>query len=174
MQRLGVLLCCLSIACASAEQAPVRVAGGALDAALTTAEVYVGTPEVAKVPEGKACLAASRYIERINAGQFAAVADLFAVDGVVLDPERHVLRGREQIRAFYSSYVAGQRPQLVRVAYVGDERDCVVEIASGRTIAGVMRYALVSVDHFTLQGDSVVHMVAFARPSLLLRNVDKQ
>jgi hypothetical protein len=149
-----------------ADEPPVVVAGGALDASFTGADVYVDTPRAAAAPTGRACAAAAQYVSLITEGQVAKVADLFEADAVVLDPTRRILHGRAAIGAFYENTIGAMRPQLVAVAYLGDDADCVVELAAKRPVRGALRFALVSVDHFTLgPTGKVARMVAFARPA---------
>lgn len=143
----------------------VTVAGGALDSGFTGADVYLGTPKAAKAPATKACSAARSYVDLINGGQFQKLAGLFEEDGVVLDPMRQDIRGRDQIRAFYEGRIGKMRPELIAVAYLANGRDCMVELAARRDVRGAMRYALVSIDHFTLgKAGKIARMVAFARP----------
>ena len=140
------------------------IAGGALDTSFTGADVYQGVPAPAQ-PKGKACEAAQSYLDRINAGHYEQVADLFEADGITMDPGRHTARGRAAIHAFYNEHIRELAPKLIAVAFVGDDQDCMLEIASQQTIRGVSRYVLVSVDHFTLgHSGKIARMVAFARP----------
>jgi hypothetical protein len=84
---------------------------------------------------------------------------------VILEPTRQTIRGIAQIRAFYAGRIGALKPQLVAVAYLGNNSDCMVELAARRDVQGQQRYALVSIDHFSVGRDGkVVRMVAFARP----------
>lgn len=153
------------LAAAMLAEAPMVVAGGALDPAWPGAEVYAATPKSAPVPPGPACEAARRYVELVNAGDFAPVAALYADDAFVLEPMRRTIRGREQIDAFYKERIGSMRPQVVAVSYLGNERECMVELANRSDMGGQQRYALVSIDHFIVNpGGKVASMVAFARP----------
>jgi hypothetical protein len=57
------------------------------------------------------------------------------------------------------------KPQIVAVAYTGDDRQCMVALAHRVELGGRPRYMLASVDHFILRDDGKIDsMVAFARP----------
>jgi hypothetical protein len=144
---------------------PAAIPGGVLDPRFPGADVYLTAPERAKPPAGRACEAAERYVDLVNAGRFGDVAGLFAEDALLLDPMRHTYRGSEQIHSFYEGRIGAMRPEVVPVAYVGDDRDCMVELAAKSDVGGERRFALVSVDHFTLEASGKVsRMIAFARP----------
>lgn len=150
---------------AEAPPAATAIAGGALDSRFPGAEVYLAAPVRAKRPAGKACAVAEAYVDHINAGQFRAVADLFADDALLLEPSRHTYLGMVQIRSFYEGKIGTMRPEVMPVAYLGDDSDCMVELAAKSDFGGTRLYALVSVDHFTLDvHGKVARMVAFARP----------
>lgn len=147
------------------EAAGLPIAGGEIDETFTGADLYLGVPREAEAPPTKACTAAKNYVIYINAGRFPEVVDLFADDAAVLDPARRLMRGRSDIQAFYQGAIRQMRPELVGVAYLGNETDCVVELARKDTVGGKPRYVLVSIDHFTVDKDGkVVRMIAFARP----------
>jgi SnoaL-like protein len=167
LRRLGAIVLGTTSAfiCTPAMPAGLQIAGGEIDDSYTGADLYLGTPREAPAPRTKACQAAKNYVVNINAGQFSRVVDLFTEDAVVLDPTRRVMKGRSQIQAFYDGPIRQIRPELVGVAYLGDSKDCVVELARKDTVGGQPRYVLVSIDHFTVdQHGKVVRMVAFARP----------
>lgn len=150
---------------AAAAEPPVAVAGGALDPAFPGADVYLGAPRSAAVPAGPACQAARRYVELVNKGDAVAVSALYADDAIILEPMRRTIRGRPQIDEFYATRLAQMRPQLVGVSYLGNARECMVELANRTQIGEEQRYVLVSIDHFILKPDGkVATMVAFARP----------
>lgn len=163
--KAAALAAIIATAPAHGAEIPVVVAGGELDPAFSGADVYLKDPKPATAPPGRACAAAREYVELVNAGRYANVAALFADDAVILEPMRATARGIGEIRHFYESRIGAMRPQVVAVAYVGNDRDCMVELAARRELQGRMRYTLVSVDHFTLgKGGKVARMVAFARP----------
>jgi hypothetical protein len=153
------------LAAADSAPAPMVAPGGVLDGRFTGAEVYLTDPERAKRPPGKACAVAEAYVDRVNAGRFRDVADLFAEDALLLEPTRTTYRGLTAIRSFYEGRIGAMKPQIVPVAYVGDDRDCMVELAVKTEVGGERRFALVSIDHFTLDAKGkVARMIAFARP----------
>jgi hypothetical protein len=141
------------------------VPGGPIDTRFTGAEVYLARPQRAKLPAGTACALAESYVDHINAGRFRAAADLFAADAILFEPTRRTYRGLVEIRTFYEVQIGRMRPEVVPVSYLGDERDCMVELATRTEIAGEPRYALVSIDHFTVDAHGKAsRMIAFARP----------
>ena len=156
----------LAIGAASVHSAPITIAGGELDATITNADVYVGVPARASVSPGAACRAAKSYVEHVRAGRFTEVIELFAEDAVVLEPAGGTLRSRKEISEFYTGTIGKMRPDVIDVAYTGDDTDCMVVLAVRIAIAGKPRYKLASVDHFTLNAaGKFSRMVAFARPS---------
>jgi hypothetical protein len=160
-----VLAVVCGMAAANGAEPGIVIAGGALDPHFPGAETYVTEPTSARVPPGKACVAAQSYVYFINAGQLQEIAGLFGDDAVILDPMRQTVRGIAAVRAFYAAKISALKPQLIAVAYLGDDQDCMVELASGRELQGRLRYTLVSIDHFTLGRDGrIAWMVAFARP----------
>jgi hypothetical protein len=125
----------------------------------------VGVPARAEPPSGKACQAAKSYVDLINAGRFMEVVELLEEDAVVLEPTRRILRGRDQIREFYGGTIGAMRPEIVAVVYLGDDRDCMVELAARMKVRDQLRHVLVSIDHFTMGAEGrIARMVAFARP----------
>jgi len=143
----------------------VTIPGGVLDGSIAGVDVYVGVPNEAAAPPGKACQAVKRYVDLVNAGQFAKVADLFQENAALLEPTGHTALGRDQIRAFYEKTIGQMRPQVVAVAFVGDDTDCMVELATKRKVNNELRYVLVSVDHFKMGADGrISSMIAFVRP----------
>ncbi|MBV1688752.1 nuclear transport factor 2 family protein [Novosphingobium sp. G106] len=154
-----------SIVLAAAAGGAMTIAGGALDPAYDKADVYLETPPSAPVPPGRACQLAARYVALINAGDYLGAAALFADDATFLEPMRPSLKGRAQIDEFYTKVIGGMKPQVIAVAYTGDDRECMVALANRTTLDGKERYHLASVDHFILRADGKVDsMVAFARP----------
>lgn len=148
----------------AAPSAPT-VPGGAIDTRVTGAEVYLAKPERAKPPAGRACALAQAYVDHINAGRYRDAADLFAADAILFEPTRRTYRGLAEIRTFYEGQIGKMRPEVVPVSYLGDDRDCMVELATRTDIGGEQRYALVSIDHFTLDANGkAARMIAFARP----------
>lgn len=154
------------IAASSVRSAPITIAGGELDPTITNANVYVAAPTSARVSPGVACRLTKSYVEQVRAGRFTEVVALFAEDAVVLEPAGGTLRGREEIAKFYTGTIGKMRPDIIDVAYTGNDTDCMVVLAVRVDIAGESRYKLASVDHFTLNAaGKFSRMVAFARPS---------
>jgi hypothetical protein len=140
------------------------VAGGALDPSIASMDVYLAEPIRADAPATRACQAARSYVELADGGRFAEMPELFAENAVVMDPAGRTLQGRSQITDFYEGPIRRMRPRLMAVAYVGDEVDCMVELATLKPVEGRLRWVLVSIDHFTMAADGkVARMVAFAR-----------
>ncbi|MCB2058982.1 MAG: nuclear transport factor 2 family protein [Novosphingobium sp.] len=149
-----------------AMEAPMIIAGGELDPAYYQgADVYLATPRPPDVPPVRACKLAESYIALVNAGEYAAVAALYADNATFLEPMRKTLRGREEIEAFYTGQIGSMKPILAAVSYLGNDRECMVEIALQTEIGGEPRFVLVSIDHFILGADGkIVSMTAFGRP----------
>jgi hypothetical protein len=146
--------------------APLMLPGGQADVT-PTGEYYRGVPTAAAPRPGTACMVAKRYLDLVNAGRYGEIADLFAADGVVLDPMRGpsggVARGTAQIDAFYSNRIGRMRPHVIGVAYVGTRQECMLENAA--RVPPATRYALSSVNHFAVNRQGkITRMVAFARP----------
>jgi hypothetical protein len=149
-----------------AEAAPLVAPGGLLDPAFPDADVYIGKPESPPVPPGKACEVAARYVELVNAGKYAEVAGLYADDASFLEPMRPNLQGRQQIDEFYTKRIGSMAPEVMAVAWFGNETECIVDLALKTTIGGEDRWVLVSVDHFIVGADGKIRsMTAFARPT---------
>ena len=148
-----------------ATPAPMAIAGGALDPAWPDADVYLATPPEPRVPPGPACAVAARYVHLINAGEYASVAALYADDATFLEPMRPNLHGRAEIDAFYTRQIGTMKPRIRAVTYLGNARECMVELAREVMLEGKPRTVLVSVDHFVVgRNGRIAAMVAFARP----------
>lgn len=149
-----------------AASGPMTIAGGALDPAWPDADVYVSTPPEPRVPAGRACAVAARYVRLINAGKYAEVAALYADDATFLEPMRPSLHGRVEIDAFYTRQIGAMRPRIRAITYLGNGRECMVELAREIMLDDKPRTALVSVDHFVVQRNGkIAAMMAFARPA---------
>lgn len=163
----GIALASLPVAAgnAMAEAASMLAPGGELDPVYPNADVYKVKPPEPALPPGAGCAMAKRYVDLVNAGEYAAVAALFADDATFLEPMRPNLQGRQQIDEFYTKRIGTMQPQIAPVAYFGNERECMVELALNAEIGGEMRWVLVSMDHFIV-GDHgrIASMTAFARP----------
>lgn len=164
--RMAALAAILVAATAATSPQPTPIPGGKLDPRFPGAEIYLTPPMRAKPPAGKACKVAERYVDLVNAGRYNDVAALFAADALLLEPMRSTARGSLEINDFYAHRIGAMRPEVVPVAYAGDNRDCMVELATKIDLSGERRFALVSIDHFTLDAHGkVLHMIAFARPA---------
>lgn len=151
---------------AMAGEIPLVVAGGRLDPAYANADVYIGRPAQPPVLAGRACEVAQRYVELVNAGDYAGVAALYADDATFLEPMRPTLRGRAQIDEFYTKRIGAMAPEVAIVAMLGGEKECMIELALKTEMGGEERWVLVSVDHFILGEDGrIASMAAFARPT---------
>lgn len=170
LARLSLARLLLAIAASTfsalASAAPVTIAGGDLDPGQPRADVYLATPPSAQPPAGAACALAKTYVDYVRAGRFAEMAGLFTPDAALLEPTRQNVRGGAAIARFYQTTIGAMRPDLIAVFYLGDQTDCLVELAVRTMIDGAPRYRLASVDHFTVDSSGkAVRMVAFARPS---------
>jgi len=149
-----------------AATAPGAIPGGALDPAWPDADVYLGTPPEPVVPLGRACAVAARYVRLVNAGQYAQVAGLYADDATFLEPMRPNLHGRAEIDAFYTRQIGAMKPRVRAIVHLGNDRECLAELAREVVLDGVPRMVLVSVDHFVVRRDGrIVAVIAFARPA---------
>jgi hypothetical protein len=163
---IGAALGLAMMGAAMAQAKPLVAPGGLLDPAFPDADIYIGKPESPPVPPGKACEVAARYVELVNAGKYAEVAQLYADDASFLEPMRPNLQGREQIDEFYIKRIGGMQPEVMAVAWFGNETECVVDLALKTDIGGEERWVLVSVDHFIIGPDGKIRsMTAFARPT---------
>lgn len=162
---LAAALALVATGAAMADTKPLVAPGGLLDPAFPDADVYIGRPESPPVPPGKACEVAARYVELVNAGKYAEVAGLYADDASFLEPMRPNLQGREQIDEFYTKRIGAMQPEVMAVAWFGNETECVVDLALKTKIGDEDRWVLVSVDHFIVGADGrIASMTAFARP----------
>lgn len=165
MKKAMLALAALTMTGGTTMAAPYIIPGGALDPAFDKADIYLETPPAAPVPPGKACQVAARYVELINGGDYLGAAALYHDDATFAEPMRPNLKGRKQIDDFYTRYIGGMKPHIIPVAYTGDDHQCMVALSNQVMIDGKPRYALASVDLFTLRADGKVDsMVAFGRP----------
>ncbi|MCX7864517.1 MAG: nuclear transport factor 2 family protein [Novosphingobium sp.] len=162
MSGLGAVMLLSAVA---AEASPMIAPGGLLDPAFADADVYIGKPESPPPPSGKACRIAARYVELVNAGSYAEVAALFAENATLLEPMRLSLQGRRQIEDFYVRRIGSMAPEVMAVAWFGNETECIVELARKSSIKGQERWVLVAADHFIIGPDGRIRsMTAFTRP----------
>jgi hypothetical protein len=168
MRSSGMSIACGLLALAqpaiAAPADPPTLPGGTLDTHFPGLDVYAAPPPAAKPPATPACAAAQGYVDRINAGQFGAVADLFADDGLLYHGPGHYHRGLAAIRDFYEGTIGPQKPQIRAVDFVGAGEECVVALASNTAMGATRRFMLASVDLFTVGRDGkVTRMIAFGR-----------
>lgn len=102
-----------------------------------------------------------RYVEVATADGKAALAELFAPDGIFHAPDGSVYRGREQIAAFYARHLATVVPEFHVHRAVEHGRDCWVELANPPMDAPV----LLASSHFTVDDEGLIaRLVVFLRP----------
>jgi hypothetical protein len=172
---VAALVASALISCAPAAEAPAQFAGGELDPSYPTSEVYAGTPRADAQPPGLACAAARAYVDHVYGGRFDEMAALFAEDAVIYWPMQQEdggnivgrLRGREEIDAFYRDVIGRSRPYAIPVTLLGNETDCMMEVAARTEIDGAQRYRLSAINHFTVDGSGrVVRLISFQRGAI--------
>lgn len=149
---------------ANAGSANIIVPGGKLDGRVKGAEVYLDTPIEAPVPSAAACQAVKRYLEMISAGDVANVDSLFEEDATHLGALGHQLRGREQIKAFFTGVIGPMKRKVIPVVYGGNDKDCLVVVAVETKVEDQVRWGLTVVDHVTLGNNGKISgLVAYPR-----------
>lgn len=104
---------------------------------------------------------AQRYVEVAVANGKGDLADLFAVDAEFHNPRGVIVRGRENIRAFYAEHLANVVPAFHIARSVVDGAQCWVELANGSPDAP----ELVAANHYTVDADGLITRLAvFLRP----------
>jgi hypothetical protein len=101
---------------------------------------------------------AERYVEIVNRGAYDELSGLFAHDAVFFAPGKRVFHGRDQIGAFYESFLPSIRPNIRIASYVEDGDDCVFELEA--RVAGDDEYRLGAIDHATLDDDGRIKRFA--------------
>jgi ketosteroid isomerase-like protein len=101
---------------------------------------------------------ADRYVEIVNRGAYHELRDLFADDAVFFAPGNQVFNGRDQIGAFYESFLPSIKPNVRIATYVEQGDDCVYELEA--RLAGDDEYRLGAIDHATLDGDGRIKRFA--------------
>jgi hypothetical protein len=140
--------------------------GGEIDPAFADRiDVFVGTPRTAS--GSPAWRQAQRYIELVQARDFAGLPDLFTDDAIIFPPlRRKPAVGREEIVDFYINTVAKVCPHVIAVSIFGEGRECFMELATQFDVEGQPRYLLTTIDHFTIAEDGrFSRMVVYVRPS---------
>jgi hypothetical protein len=157
--------------------------GGEIDPAFAdSTDAFIGTPRPAT--GGAAWPQAQKYIDLVQARDFAGLPDLFTEDAIIFPPlRRRPAVGRAEIVDFYTNTVAKVTPHVIAVSIHGEGRECFMELATQFDVEGQPRYLLTTIDHFTLADDGrFSRMVVYVRPSSsgsqmannLSRNVNEQ
>jgi ketosteroid isomerase-like protein len=97
---------------------------------------------------------AERYVEITNAGQYDRLATLFAEDAEFLTPDGRVIRGRDQIAAFYGNFLPTITPTIRLASFVEQGDVCVYELEA--RIEDETEFRLGAIDHATLDADGLV------------------
>lgn len=140
--------------------------GGEIDPAFANdIDAFVATPRSAS--GSPAWRQAQKYIELVQARDFAGLPDLFTDEAIIFPPlRRRPLVGRAEIVDFYVNTVAKVTPHVIAVSIFGEGRECFMELATQFDVAGQPRYLLTTIDHFTIADDGrFSRMVVYVRPS---------
>jgi hypothetical protein len=148
------------------DAAQMPVPGGEIDPALAeTVDVFRDTPAPASAPP--AWRQARKYIELVQARDFAGLPELFTEDAIIFPPlRRRPAIGRAEIVDFYVNTVAKVCPHVIAVSIHGEGTECFMELATQFDVGGRPRYVLTTIDHFTLAPDGrFSRMIVYVRPS---------
>jgi hypothetical protein len=116
-------------------------------------------PPRGPVTPGSACEVAEEYVRQINAKRPATgVAELFAEDGVVLQPGGKLLRGRKEIHGFYDVTDAGRG--VIPLSFIDNGAECDMEIAIQR-YGPDETWRLAGSRHFTMTPDRKIARLIF-------------
>lgn len=141
------------------------VAAYASEAEHPETDVFAVPPPAADASEKPACRVARTYVERVNAGRYGDMAELFSADAVFLTPLGKVIRGRDEIRAFYAGLLGKLLPTVVPISFIADGQECVMELAATLRESSDGRYRLSAIDHFTVDVEGRIrHMIVYLRP----------
>src|SRR3954466_12643806 len=101
-----------------------EVPGGEIDPAFDERkDVFVATPQAAS--GSPSWRQARKYIELVQARDFAGLPDLFTDDAIIFPPlRRRPLVGRAEIVDFYVNTVAKVTPHVIAVSIFGEGREC--------------------------------------------------
>jgi hypothetical protein len=149
-----------------ADQARLEAPGGEIDAMRADRiDVFTGTPRAARA--APAWRQAQKYIDLVQARDFAGLPDLFTDDAIIFPPlRRRPAVGRDEIVDFYVNTVAKVCPHVIAVSISGEGRECFMELATQFDVDGEPRYVLTTIDHFTIADDGrFSRMVVYVRPS---------
>jgi ketosteroid isomerase-like protein len=83
--------------------------------ALGVAIAAGGIANAGKVSKKSPCDIATQYVERIQAGRYDEVGELWADDAVFYSPQGKIIHGKPAIKAFYAQFLATITP-IVRAA----------------------------------------------------------
>jgi len=149
-----------------ANGARLEAPGGEIDPARADRiDVFTGTPQAAN--GAPAWRQAQKYIELVQARDFAGLPELFTDDAVIFPPlRRRPAVGRAEIVDFYVNTVAKVCPHVIAVSIHGEGKECFMELATQFDVDGELRYVLTTIDHFTIADDGrFSRMVVYVRPS---------
>lgn len=147
------------------DNTPLMAPGGAIDPKYAhERDVFLNKP--ADAAASPAYKLAETYVERVRAGDFAGMAELFTEDAIVFPPLRAAPAvGREAIRHFYQNTIGKIAPKPVAVSIFGEGRECYMELSVQLEVDGEPRWALTTIDHFTLADNGLFsRMVVYVRP----------
>ena len=74
-----------------------------------------------------------KYVAIVNGGNYSELAELFAKDAVFLPPDGSTQTGRDQVRAFYESFLASIRPKVHIASSVCERLRCAIVFAADET-----------------------------------------
>ena len=95
-------------------------------------------------------------------GAYGELCELFAVDAVFYAPGHRVLRGRDEIREFYTSFLPTITPTIRIAEYVEQGDHCVYELEARS--GDDQEYRLGAIDHATLGTDGkIVRFAVFVK-----------
>ena len=130
------------------------------------ATTFPDAPVRATPVPGSACATADRYVSLVAARRGEEIGRLFATNAIFLGPEERVLRGRDEIAAFYAANVARRVSHVIPLSFMDRGRECIMEIAIA-TAEEPGHYRLLAMDHFTIGADGLIErLLIYFRPSL--------
>ncbi|MGE0387425.1 MAG: nuclear transport factor 2 family protein [Gammaproteobacteria bacterium] len=127
-------------------------------------DVFDTAPPAASAQGKPACQPAQQYVDITAQRRYQDLGSLFAEDAVFVAPNGKVLRGADEIGAFYAAFLPTIDPDNVPISFIADGSECVMELVS-RIKHGDGKYRLAAIDHFTVNAaGKIVHMVVYLRP----------
>ena len=116
-------------------------------------------PPRGTVTPDSACEVAEEYVRQINASRPAMrISELFAEDGIVFQGGGKLMRGRQEIHAFYSATDAGAG--VIPLAFIDNGAECVMEIAI-QGYGSNEPWKLAGARHFTISPDRKIARLLF-------------